>query len=305
MRRLPLVAAAGLVATLLVAAPVSLARYTASGTTGGSATTGSIAAPTSLAVSQAAGLVTLTWTPTVTTAATGYDVLRSATSGSGYSVVSTVTPRTASTTTNSPGTGAWYYVLQASYQNWRSPSSNEASITIGSTSTGYKTCTTNAADTGSDGDGYELNAANGCVQDGSVATDASSGTSSSTSCADAGKDRHRFAGYAFGMPGTVTSIDGITVQLRADLNNNGGTTVMCVQLSWDGGTSWTATKSISPTNSMTTFTLGGATDLWGHTPWTLAQLDPTQFRVRVIDASSMSNKDFSLDGLSVQVSYTP
>jgi hypothetical protein len=79
---------------------------------------------------------------------------------------------------------------------------------------------------------------------------------------------------------------------------------MCVQLSWDGGTSWTATKSVSPTNSMTTFTLGGAADTWGRT-WTAAELGAASFRIRVIDAASQSNKDFSLDWAGVQVDYSP
>jgi hypothetical protein len=307
MRRPAIVFAATLVAVLAVSAPVTLARFRSSDASAGTLRTGSILPPTGVGASVSGTVVTLTWTPTSSTAVTGYDVLRSATSGSGYGVVSSVTPWTATTTTNSPGTGTWYYVLRSSLQSWRSVSSGEASATIGTTpvGTGFKACSTNAADTGGDGNGYETNPGNACAPDGSVATDASSGTTASTSCADAGKDRHRFAGYGFGLPGSVTSINGITVQLRVDLNNNGGTTVMCVQLSWDGGTTWTATKSVSPTNSMTTFTLGGATDTWGHTPWTLAELDATQFRVRVIDASSMSNKTFSLDWLGVQVTYTP
>ena len=304
MRRLAVVAAVSLVVALVGSAPITLARFTSSATPTASFSTGSLAAPTSLASSVSAGVVTLTWTPTVTTTATGYDVLRSATSGSGYSVVSSVTPRTAATANNSPGTGTWYYVLQASYQSWRSTNSNQVTGTIGSSSTGYKDCGSNAADTGGDGNGYETNPGNACAQDGSVATDASSGTNSSTSCTDAGKDRHRFWGYGFGLPGTVGSIDGISVQLRAALNNNGGTTVMCAQLSWDGGTSWTSAKSITPSNTLTTYTLGGATDTWGRS-WTAAELDSSLFRVRVIDASTMSNKDFTLDWAGVQVSYTP
>ena len=58
------------------------------------------------------------------------------------------------------------------------------------------------------------------------------------------------------------------------------------------------------TNSLTTYTLGSATDTWGRT-WTLAQLNTTNFRVRVIDVSSMNGKDFDLDAIRVQVNYTP
>ncbi|HEU0244652.1 MAG TPA: hypothetical protein VFQ75_12160 [Candidatus Limnocylindrales bacterium] len=55
---------------------------------------------------------------------------------------------------------------------------------------------------------------------------------------------------------------------------------------------------------MTTYTLGGSTDTWGRT-WALSELGTGSFRVRVIDASSMSNKDFSLDWAGVSVDYAP
>jgi hypothetical protein len=304
MRRAAAGLAALLLACLVVAAPVTLARLTSSQDASGAFTTGTIAPPTSLGASLGGTTVTLTWTPTVSTATTGYELLRSPTSGSGFSVVSTVTPRTAATTTNSPGNGTWFYVLASVYQSWRSASSNEAKVTLGSTSTGFKDCASTAADTGGDGDGYESSPANACAQDGAVAVDASSGTSASSSCADAGNDRHRFWGYGFGLPGSVSAVEGITVRLRAGLNNNGGTTAMCAQLSWDGGASWTASRSITPTNTLTTFTLGGAADTWGRS-WTSAELSPSNFRLRVIDASSMANKDVSLDWAGVQVDYTP
>ena len=56
---------------------------------------------------------------------------------------------------------------------------------------------------------------------------------------DPTKDRHRFWGFATGLPGTVSSIAGIRVRADLGLNNNGGTTNLCAQLSWDGGTTWT------------------------------------------------------------------
>ena len=58
------------------------------------------------------------------------------------------------------------------------------------------------------------------------------------------------------------------------------------------------------TNSLTTFTLGATSDDWGHT-WTLSQLNTANFRVPSIDVSSMNGKDFDLDAIRVQVSYTP
>ena len=49
----------------------------------GGFTTGTITAPTSLGAIASGTVVTLTWTPATTTVVTGYDVLRSTTSGTG------------------------------------------------------------------------------------------------------------------------------------------------------------------------------------------------------------------------------
>ena len=304
MRRLAV--SAGVVALVLVtAAPVSLARFTAAPATTGTLATGSIAPPTGLSASVAGPTVTLAWTPSVSTVVTGYDVLRSATSGSGYSVVSSVTPRTATSTTNSPGNGTFYYVLRSTFQSWTSGVSNEATASTGPTSTGLKGCANNAADTGGDGNGYETNPANACAVDGSVATDASSGTSNSTVCTNAGKDRHRFWGYAFGLPGSVTSINGITVQADAGLNNNGGTSTLCIELSSNAGSTWTTPKQVTMSGTaISSYTFGSASDLWGRT-WTAANFATGSFRVRITDASSQPNKDYRLDGIRVSVSYTP
>ena len=294
-----------LVATATAAAPRSLARLSDAPDLTATFATGSIAPPTGLGASVAGSTVTLTWTPSVSSVVSGYDVLRSTTPGSGYSVVTSVTPRTATSTTNSPGNGTFSYVLRSTFQGWSSVPSNEATAAVGASSTGLKGCSSNAADTGGNGNGYESNAANACAVDGSVATDANSGTSSSTSCTNAGKDRHRFWGYAFGLPGSVTSINGITVQADAGLNNNGGTSTLCVELSSDGGSTWTTPRQVTMNGAaVASYTLGGPTDPWGRT-WTAANLAAGSFRVRVTDASSQPNKDYRLDGIRVSVSYTP
>jgi hypothetical protein len=89
------------------------------------------------------------------------------------------------------------------------------------------------------------------------------------------------------------------------MNNNGGTSVVCVELSWDGGTTWTSPKSFTLTGTATTtYTLGSTSDTWGHT-WTAAQLATSTFRVRLTDATSQANKTYRLDYLAVTVQYTP
>ena len=314
--RVALMVAMLLASGLLASTPTfSLARFTDAATTTGSVTTDTLVPPTGLAATGGTS-ITLTWTPTVDTYATGYTVLRGSASGGPYTSVGSVTPRTAATTTDSPGAGTWYYVLRSVYQSWTSANSNQASATVPAVpvSTGEKACVaaSNAADTTSAGDnnGYESNATRVCTDDGSFASDSNSGTSTAASCGTGAtpsttKDRHRFWGYAFGLPGTVSSIAGITVRADLALNNNGGTTNLCTQLSWDGGTTWTTIKSVGiPSSGMASYTFGSASDTWGRT-WDVGNFSTTNFRVRVIDASTQSNKQFRLDFVGVTVTYVP
>ena len=286
--------------------PTTLARFTASRDRPATFATGTLQPPTSVTGSAGAG-VSLSWTASTSVAAAGYQLLRSATSGTGYAQVSTVTPASATTATDMPGTGTWYYVLRTYLQGWTSANSNEAAVALGGapTSTGYKDCSSNAADTGGDGNGFETRPENGCVEDGTYARDANSGTGTSNACSSSDNDRHRFWGYDFGLPGSVSSIDGITVQARMRTGNANGTYGACIQLSWDGGTSWTANEPITfSTRSVTTYTFGSASDTWGHT-WTPADLAAGMFRVRITNVTTVANKRFDLDHLGVAVDYTP
>jgi hypothetical protein len=295
-------------ASVLAVTPVTLARLVDTAAPTATFATDTLAPPTSLGATAATG-ATLTWTPTVDTYASGYEVMRSTTSGSGYAVVKTVTPQSATTTTDSPGDGTFHYVLRSVFQQWHSVVSNQASVTIGSATTSFVSCTgaSNAPAAGGDGDGYQTTPANACASGGGVATDASTGTNARSGlCTNPANDRHVWWGFAMGLPATVSSINGITVRADAGMSNNGGTSNLCVELSWDGGGSWTAAKSASMTSTGTvTYELGGATDKWGHTPWTLAQLGSSTFRVRITDATDQNNKDYTLDWLRVAVAYTP
>ena len=303
-RLLALALVAALVGVAAATAPTTLAQFTSTDASTRSFSTDTLAPPTGLA---AGGTVSLTWTASNDAYAAGYQVLRSTTSGSGYGLIGTVTPGSATSTTDSPGNGTWYYVLRSYFQNWRSVNSNEASITLGPVSTGYKGCTaaSNAADTGGDGNGYETTPGAACADGGTIATDASTGTNTNLSCSDTGKDRHRFWDFSLGVPGSVSSVQGIALRADIGLNNNSGTSTFCAQLSWDGGTNWTALKSVAVTTvGETTYTLGGAADTWGRT-WTGSQLSNANFRVRVVDVSDRTTKDFKLDYLAVDVTYVP
>jgi len=102
--------------------------------------------------------------------------------------------------------------------------------------------TANAPVTSGSGDnnGFQTNPTGAYADDTSYAQDASSGTNTNTGCGDPGKDRHDFYNYGISVPGTNT-VTGIQVRLVARVDSTSSTTrKMCVQLSWDGGVTWTA-----------------------------------------------------------------
>lgn len=92
--------------------------------TGGSLSAPS--APTSLSATGSSGLVALTWT--ASSGATGYNVRRSTTSGSGYATIGTPTTASYNDTSVTNGT-TYYYVVQASNSAGTSGNSNQASAT--------------------------------------------------------------------------------------------------------------------------------------------------------------------------------
>jgi hypothetical protein len=222
--------------------------------------------------------------------------------------VGSATPGTASSAIDPAGIGVFYYVLRSTFQNWRSVNSNEASVTlpIGPVSTGPKACGTSAADTGGDGNGYEVGTASACADDSVMATDTNTGTAArSTACVNAANDRHRFRDFSVGLPGGVTLISGIQVRADVGMNNNGGTSRLCVELSGDGGATWTAAKVVTLSSTAeTTYLFGGAADTWGKA-WTAGEFSNANFRVRFTDATNQPNKDYLLDYVAVNVSYTP
>jgi hypothetical protein len=168
--------------------------------------------------------------------------------------------------------------------------------------TGFLNPAANAAQTGGDGNGYEVSAGNAYANDSLFAVDNNSGTGTSSSCTAAGKDKHRFYNYSITIPGGA-AVKGIEVRLDAKVDSTAGSPKICVQLSWDGGTTWTTAKSTTTlTTAEATYVLGSAANTWGHA-WTASELGNTTFRVRVIDVATSTARDFSLDWVAVQVTY--
>jgi hypothetical protein len=164
----------------------------------------------------------------------------------------------------------------------------------------FRSPTRNQADTGGDGNGFQTSPLNAHAEDGAVATDTNSGSGTSTSCTNSRKDTHRFFDFGFTVP-DGSAVNGIEVRMRARADSTSGAPRMCVQLSWDGGTTWTAAKQTGTlSTTLSNLTLGGAADTWGRT-WTAAQLSNASFRLRVINVSSSTSRDFFLDAVAVRV----
>jgi PKD repeat protein len=241
-----------------------------------------------------------------------------------FAAFATQWPNTPSYTDYSAITGQSYsYRVRAYNSGGYSSYSNVASILAGgstpsptpvptntppasSTSTGFLSPSANASQTSSAGDnnGYQTSPANAYANDLSVATDINSGTNTSTSCTNNGKDKHRYSNYNFNLPATAV-IQGIQVRLDARADSTSGSPKLCVQLSWDGGITWTTARSTTTLGTTeTTYALGGSSDTWGRT-WTPSSFNNPNFRVRVINVASNANRDFFLDYVAVNVTYQP
>ena len=170
--------------------------------------------------------------------------------------------------------------------------------------TGFLAPSANSAVTVNAGDnnGYESSPANAYTADGLFASDANSGTNTSTTCPSSGKDQHLFYNYSFNLPSGAV-VQGITVNLKGKASSNGNSPKICVQLSYDGGNTWVTAKSTSTLSTTNTvYTLGASTDVWGRT-WAQSDFSNTNFRVRVIDVAGATNRTFYLDAIAVNLTY--
>ena len=174
------------------------------------------------------------------------------------------------------------------------------------TSTGFLSPSANAAQNSGAGDnnGYQAGPANVYANDSAVATDTDSGTNKSTSCTDNGKDKHHYYNYNFNLPATAV-VRGIQVRLDARADGTAGSPKICVQLSWDGGLTWTAARSTTTLGtSEAIYSLGSTSDTWGRM-WSASNFSNANFRLRVIDVAGHPHRDFFLDYVAVNVTYQP
>ena len=162
--------------------------------------------------------------------------------------------------------------------------------------TGYLNPSAQAADTGGDNNGFELNP-----------TYAYSDDSLYASNIDGPGDRHLYYDYGISLS-TSSTINGIRVRVDWWLDGTGGDNSLGVELWWAGGASWTALKiDATETTSEHTATLGGAADTWGRL-WTGDELSDGNFRLRVScycsGGAECESRDYYLDWVAVNVFYT-
>lgn len=128
-RRTAIGATAVIGSVLVAGAGVALAFTGTSTNTANTYVADTLDAPTSPGA-VGGGDVTLSWTATADTYATGHRVLRSASPGGPYTQIAQVTPRTNTSYVDSPGTGTYYYVIRSYFANWESADSAEVSATV-------------------------------------------------------------------------------------------------------------------------------------------------------------------------------
>lgn len=128
--RAAVIAASLVLTTIAFPVPPALALLTESETGASTFSTETLDPPTSLTAAAALLLrVNLSWTATVDTRATGYQVLRGTASGGPYTQVATVTsPSTTTYQDTVPLPGQYYYVLRTYFDSWTSANSNQASV---------------------------------------------------------------------------------------------------------------------------------------------------------------------------------
>jgi hypothetical protein len=115
---------------------------------------------------------------------------------------------------------------------------------------------------------------------------------------------HIYRDYGISIP-AGQEVVGIEVRLDWWLDSTYSTSWIDVELSWDGGNSWSEVRSATTKrrgDGNPTDIEGSSTDRWGHT-WTASELSDENFRVRLTLRTNSTYRDFYIDWVPVQVSY--
>lgn len=109
---------------------------------------------------------------------------------------------------------------------------------------------------------------------------------------------------SFGITGVTGTVDSILIKVEGFVTSTSTRSQFKVELSWDGGTSWTAAKySTQLQTAVDVHEFGGA-DAWNHT-FTPSELSNANFKVRVSCDLATSTNDARIDYVKANVFYTP
>jgi len=113
--------------------------------------------------------------------------------------------------------------------------------------------------------------------------------------------REDWYNFGFSIPSGAV-IDGITVVFEANSSSGATGTGADIDLSWDGGTSFTSTQGFTTTISTDqNFTMGGSSDTWGRT-WSATDFSNSNFRLRATKTGTESQST-RVDYISITVYY--
>lgn len=145
---------------------------------------------------------------------------------------------------------------------------------------------------GTDPNFFWPSANSGSWTNGANAYDQTDGTYATTNSAVT----HSYTNHGFSVP-SGNAILGIEVKLEVSGSTAAGT--IDVQLSWDGGTSWTSVKTTPTlTTSDVVATLGSPSNTWGRT-WSSTDFSNANFAVRLTGAPSSNT--LKVDAIQVRV----
>jgi hypothetical protein len=187
------------------------------------------------------------------------------------------------------------------------PTTTTTTSTTVSDDTGWEECDSqNRVNSGSgDNNGFENDASDSCDSDNDRADDNDSGTGTSTSCTSSQKDRHTF--WDFDLRDEINNgatITGVEVRVEAYATTTATTRRMCVDISVNGGSSWTALGQINLSGtSEQTYTLGNSTNVAGN-GWNRDHFSDSNFRVRITNVSNSGSMDFRLDSVQAKTHFT-
>jgi len=116
--------------------------------------------------------------------------------------------------------------------------------------------------------------------------------------------RQDYYDFTFAVPAGAT-IDGIEATFEGDTADYYTGTMLNVDLSHDGGTTYASSIKEVVDNSNSpgdiTVTIGGATDTWGRT-WTDSELSNANFRLRAENVNVIGT--WGVDHIQIKVYYT-